>query len=474
ACFGAAPTALFSIEVHTDPTSSPIFEAGFAGHRKGYDLAHTPGVAGGRFLLHASMSLFFQNGGGPCYVVSVGSFADAPSASALLAGIEALRSEAEPTLLVVPDAVLLAQTDCIQVQQAMLGQCGDLRDRFAILDLHGGAHARNSPSGDPVASFRSAIGDGHLGFGAAYYPWLDTTLAPTSAITWQSFTDPANLADLLGTDPGNVPSKQLADALADLRLTDAQWSDRAIGAIQAQQHGGTPNQRPAHDQVEHGLALFRHSLDQQLRTLCPLFNTIVGQATRQLNRLPPGAAMAGVYARVDNERGVWKAPANVGVSAVQAPAVAISQNEQDDLNVALDGKSINAIRSFIGQGTLVWGARTLDGNSFDWRYVNVRRTMMMIEVSCRLAIQAYAFEPNEALTWVTIQSMLNSFLTELWKAGALAGPTPREAFAVHVGLGQTMTAADLQQGLLRVSVMVAISRPAEFITISLQQRMQAS
>jgi phage tail sheath protein FI len=130
--------------------------------------------------------------------------------------------------------------------------------------------------------------------------------------------------------------------------------------------------------------------------------------------------MAGVYTLVDNSRGVWKAPANVSLASVVSPSVNITHDEQEDLNVTTAGKSINAIRSFIGEGTLVWGARTLDGNSLDWRYINVRRTMIMLEESLRLATKAYVFEPNVSGTWVTIKSMASNFLTGIWKRGGLA------------------------------------------------------
>jgi phage tail sheath protein FI len=195
---------------------------------------------------------------------------------------------------------------------------------------------------------------------------------------------------------------------------------------------------------------------------------------RKLNLLPPAAAMAGVYTLVDNARGVWKAPANVSLSAVISPAVNITHDEQEDLNVTTAGKSVNAIRSFIGEGTLVWGARTLDGNSLDWRYINVRRTMIMIEESLRLATKAYVFEPNVSGTWVTIKGMANNFLTSVWKRGGLAGASPEDAFSVSVGLGETMTPEDILEGILRVTILVAVSRPAEFIEITFQQQMQKS
>ena len=185
--------------------------------------------------------------------------------------------------------------------------------------------------------------------------------------------------------------------------------------------------------------------------------------------------MAGIYALVDTARGVWKAPANVSVSMVNTPTINISSEEQESLNVdVMAGKSVNVIRPFIGIGTLVWGARTLDGNSQDWRYINVRRTLIMIEQSLKLASRTYVFEPNDSGKWSTIRTMVNSFLFGLWKVGALAGAAPEQAYDVQVGLGETMTPNDILDGIMRISVRVAIVRPAEFIVITFQQKQQES
>ena len=140
----------------------------------------------------------------------------------------------------------------------------------------------------------------------------------------------------------------------------------------------------------------------------------------------------------------------------------------------ISGKAVNAIRSFVGEGVKVWGARTLDGNSLDWRYINVRRTMIMLEQSVQDATRAYVFEPNVASTWLNIRSMIQNFLNGIWKRGGLAGAVPEDAFSVHVGLGDTMTPEDILEGILRVTVLVAIVRPAEFIEITFQQQMQKS
>jgi phage tail sheath protein FI len=209
-----------------------------------------------------------------------------------------------------------------------------------------------------------------------------------------------------------------------------------------------------------------------LMVTSPTYASILEEIRSMMNLLPAAPALAGIYTMVDNSRGVWKSPANVSLNAVIKPAVEISHEEQEDLNVHVSGKSINTIRTFPGVGTLVWGARTLDGNSLDWKYVNVRRTVILLEQSIKLALRAYVFEPNEANTWTTVKSKIVSFLTEKWNQGALAGASPEDAFDVQIGLGATMTGLDILQGKMLVSVKLAIVRPAEFIVITFQQQMQ--
>ncbi len=191
--------------------------------------------------------------------------------------------------------------------------------------------------------------------------------------------------------------------------------------------------------------------------------------------LPPSSAIAGVYARVDNERGVWKAPANVSLNYVSELSVKVTNDIQDDLNVHTQGgKSINAIRAFTGKGIMVWGARTLAGNDNEWRYVSVRRFFNMVEESVKKATSVFVFEPNDANTWVKVRAMIENFLTLQWRAGALAGAKPEEAFYVRVGLGQTMTAVDILEGKMNVEIGMAVVRPAEFIVLKFSHKMQES
>ncbi|MFB6317222.1 phage tail sheath C-terminal domain-containing protein [Saccharicrinis sp. FJH54] len=189
--------------------------------------------------------------------------------------------------------------------------------------------------------------------------------------------------------------------------------------------------------------------------------------------LPPSAAMAGVYARVDEDRGVWKAPANVGLNYVMRPSVKITSEDQESLNVdTVAGKSVNAIRAFTGKGTLVWGARTLAGNDNEWRYISVRRFFNMVEESVKKASAQFVFEPNDANTWVKVRAMIENFLILQWRAGALTGAKQEQAFYVRVGLGQTMTADDILRGYMNVEIGMAVVRPAEFIVLKFSHKMQ--
>jgi len=206
-----------------------------------------------------------------------------------------------------------------------------------------------------------------------------------------------------------------------------------------------------------------------------LYNTIAAQLSSYSVELNPCGSIAGIYARVDAQRGVWKAPANVGVSAIVGPSINLTNSDQDNMNIdPTGGKSVNAIRSFVGRGTLVWGARTLAGNDNEWRYVNVRRLFIFVEESVAEATEFVVFEPNTANTWQKVKGMIEAFLTGLWRDGALAGATTKDAFFVNVGLGTTMTAQDILEGRMIVTVGMAAVRPAEFIILQFEHKLQES
>jgi len=279
----------------------------------------------------------------------------------------------------------------------------------------------------------------------AYYPWLNTSINALADITFTSL-DGDSLSQLADDVKAALPPETPEASLA---LVDKLKSAPASDADAIKTHNA-------------------------LMSISPLYAGAMEGLLKAMNVLPPAAAMAGVFARTDQSRGVSKAPANTSVTSVLSPAVKITEQQQEDLNVPLFGRAVNAIRSFPGRGGLVWGARTLDGNSQDYRYINVRRTLIMLEQSIFFAAQAYVFELNDAGTWMAVKTMIENFLNNQWKAGALAGSTPKEAYDVSVGLGSTMTGNDVLDGYMRISVRVAISRPGEFIVITFQQKMQTS
>lgn len=182
-----------------------------------------------------------------------------------------------------------------------------------------------------------------------------------------------------------------------------------------------------------------------------------------------------MYSKVDESRGVWKAPANVELLNVIKPSIKIDNKDQESLNVdETGGKSINAIRAFAGRGTKVWGARTLAGNDNEWRYISVRRFFNMVEESIKKSTYWAVFEPNDAKTWIKVKSMIENYLTQKWRDGALAGAKPDQAFYVKVGLGTTMTQLDILEGRMNVEIGMAVVRPAEFIILKFSHKMQES
>jgi hypothetical protein len=359
-------------------------------------------------------------------------------------GIPTLLKEPEPTKLVIPDAILLEENDCYSLQQAMLMHCGmDTKSRMALLDIYDGTKSRTWDENDVITKSREGVGANFLQWGAMYYPSLDTTIVQADEV---DFNNISNLDELI----------PLLDAQVDaLYGDDAEILKEEIVKLTADEKDDL-------------------NLHQTLLAKIPLYKTILGDIKNSLNVLPPSGAMAGAISMVDSEVGVFKSPANISLGSVVSPVVNLTSKEQEDLNLPLSGKAINAIRTFPGKGVIVWGARTLDGNSQDWRYISVRRTVTMIEQSLKAASEAYVFEPNVVNTWVAIRGMMNNFLKDQWKQGALAGGTPEDAFSVDIGLGVTMTATDILDGIMRITVKLAVTRPAEFIVITFQQQMQKS
>ncbi len=411
------------------------------------------------YYLYNSIKLFYENGGGDAYIVSVGTYGTPSNSpmepagqivnpnvklSELQNGLALLKNEQEPTMYICPEATLLSVADNGALMQSMLLQNSEMQTAISIFDIIGARNPDPILYTNDINTFRKNTGEVGLMYGTAYYPFIETTITQDADIDYTNLFggDLKQLTPLL--NPSTNPNPDAALVLYTIEnpigdgLTTAQYNTALVNSS-------------------------------------PVYGSILKHILKAVNMLPPSGGMAGVMTLIDAQQGVWQAPANTSIVSASSLPIKLSSDQQEDLNMdAVYGKSINAIRFFNGLGILVWGARTLDGNSLDWRYLSVRRTMIMLEQSCKLAAQAYVFEPNDKNTWEAVKSMIGSFLNTIWKEGGLQGASAEDAFDVKCGLGTTMTAEDLLNGFMRISVKVAVVRPAEFIVLSFVQQMAKS
>jgi len=404
--FGGADPEKESIEVTFEKLGNRVKVLGKADEEKR-----------SKFLFYYSLQMFFSNGGGPCWVVSVGDYTSTGGVikiDDLERGLKEVEKISEVTLLLFPDAMNIEDgSGYYNLYKKTIGQCVKLRDRFTVLDVYHRTGGANWEHDVKFLRDNLAVDTSHLKYAAAYFPRLYTKI---------NFIVPDDAVRIVGKGASNLPG-----TLSELKVTNYAWYLMAKSAI------------------------------NDIRML-----------------LPVSPAIAGIYSQVDNSRGVWKAPANININGADRPEYSVTQQQQEGLNVAVvAGKSINAIRSFTGRGpAIVWGARTLAGNDNAWRYIPVVRFFIMVEESTKNATSQFIFEPNDSNTWIKVRSMIVNYLTLLWRSGALMGATTRDAFFVRVGLGQTMTVADVQEGRMIVEIGMAVVRPAEFIILRFEHKMQ--
>ncbi len=446
--FGSAPTTKFKIDKVEESEDSDLMVKGAQDENIYYDVRKRKSDRG--YLLYHSLQLFFHNGGGECWVVSVGSYDNAIKAGDFLAGLQTLEGVSGLTALVIPDAVRLDQDDFGKVARAMLVQCGNQEDRTAILDVWGADTLSdkniNTKLTPLIESFQKLVGDQYLNYGAAYFPFLATSFVGIGDIGLENFKP-----------------KQLMRVLK--QSAESRFADRA------------PEFQDKVNEMIEKIATVEpwetSILNTNLLNTLPVLSHIYSIAATELNVIPPSGAVAGVYTLNDQTWGVNHAPANSALVSVVSPTVNLNDRQQAELNAPLNGKAVDVIRQFQGRGTLIWGARTLDGNSNDWRYIQVRRTIIYIEQSIKNALAPFVFAANDSKTWSTIVSSISGFLSGFWVQGGLIGTTASEAFRVECGLGSTMTSEDIQNGNLIVQIYVALTRPAEFIGIEIVQHMQS-
>jgi phage tail sheath protein FI len=379
--------------------------------------AYTPG------LMDPSVANYFGNGGGLCYILSIGDYASFKKTGDPTDNMDAYAS----AIKLAEDCTMILPTDLIRFgrdkyynvgsQLANKATEGDKKKYFTIMDVVP-ADPKDSvyDTADADAYRIGTASVGSTSYVGAYFPYL-------KSLTAYAYGDIANAQINNFTPETAVGADDEVEVLVPIDMTN-------------------------------------NAFVEEMKTLL---------STNYIN-MPPSPFMAGVYSKLDNASGVWTPPANVAPSGITGPVVKITNYDQEALNVdGTSGKSINAIRSFTGKGTLVWGARTNDGNSMDWRYINVRRLFMSMENDISQALDAYVFKANVHNTWVEVKTMIESYLFGLYNSGAFAGTTPETSYSVSIGLGETMTDEDVLNGYMRASIMVAPVRPAEFIVLTFSQ-----
>ncbi|MFS4429502.1 phage tail sheath family protein [Chryseobacterium sp. S90] len=491
------------------------------------------------FKMYYAMQMYFANGGGACYIVSVGGYNDqvtvgtsTTEAGTLLYGLELLKKEDEPTLIVFPDLQGLVATAAEVIAADDAFQASMDNRNVAVAAEAAAKAVSNAVDGASVAAAVAAAvakaadyevtNPGNLSEVAAVKAAQDVVAAAKAAAAIANATvatvkaaakvvadayneDLATINIISGFASENADN--VSDANIDSFITEAYSAyNSALNQAESMKDRFVIMDVLGNDTIfrkevkakglNYGAAYYpklktvlsydfneanvlvtgaagiKNLAELKLKN-SELYNQAKTAIESQQVVLAPSSAMAGVYAKVDSTSGVWKSPANLGLSLVDVPAVKISNKEQELLNVdAVAGKSINAIRTFAGKGTLVWGARTLDGNSNEWRYISVRRFFNMVEESVKKATERFVFEPNTANTWTRVQAMIENYLDQQWRDGALAGSKPEEAYYVSVGLHKTMSAQDILEGRMNIEIGMAAVRPAEFIVLNFSHKLQ--
>lgn len=376
-----------------------------------------------KYLMHYSLQMFFANGGNRCFIVSVGNYKDENfiDINKLLQGLEIAETVEEAGLILFPDAVNIEnETDYYFLFKEAIRQAALLKDRFVLVDVYenkenGNNWMSNIQHPDGFSGLRNLLNGStdELKYAAAYFPFLFTNIL----FKYSEIELAENAIDYI-----KISNADAADLFSLQTINNLQYAEakRALS---------------------------------QLRMV-----------------LPVTPAVAGVYAQLETNRGLWKAPANVDINRALYPKHIITDQEQLFLNIdEVSRKSINAIRKFSGRGNaLIWGARTLAGDDNEWKYISTLQYISMLEKSIAKGLAALLSEPNEQTTWVKIKILIQNYLTAEWRMGAMSGAKTSEAFFVQVGLGETMTEQDLLENRMIVLCGVALLRPAEFIIFRLQ------
>ena len=315
-----------------------------------------------QFHLYNSLRLFYSNGGGACYIISVGNYSSGVKLKELSAGLEMLVTEQEPSIVACPDSVSLDSKECMELYREVLNHCGrETRDRFAIFDVPGGFESRSYDSKDVINQFRDGVGHNNLAFGAAYYPFLNTTVVSGSEISYRNISNRKELVKVLtqeaeirylgGVQQSAAPAKPAAGAAKGAKAPAAAKPVKVADARAQQKFNEVKKEIDKLISNDGSPSV----LDQNLKAISGTYNQVLREIKEKVNLMPTVGAIAGIYASVDNNIGVHKAPANIGLNSVLSPSVNVTGPVQEDLNLPVNGKAVNAIRSFIGKRCISLG-----------------------------------------------------------------------------------------------------------------------
>lgn len=456
------------------------------------------GWVDGAYTPHAVYQ-YFNNGGGACYICRIGmdgSSAQAPRASAELtsgvkAGLGVYRIEARDPGIGGESISVRVEPEEPEHQEGQEGGEGRQEVTFAVVVRRGETEERYSHitprrgqnrndlvtalqnsalvqaveigTGASVAERIPTSGEVVLSGGAA----LQATLSPEDYMGDEAAR--SGIAGLTAID--EVTMVLTPDLMAAYEA--GQLDSDGVRAVQNAVilHCETMKNRMAILDTPKGLNAqqVQEWVTEKARFSSPYaalywpWPTFWDPAVKRARLMPPSGALAGIWGRVDDTRGVHKAPANEVVGGALDLELAVTRPEHDSLNPA----GINVIRAFTGRGILVWGARTLSSDP-SWRYINVRRLFNFIESSILGGTQWAVFEPNDLDLWQRLKRTINAFLLGLWRDGALFGATPGEAFYVKCD-EETNPPDVIDAGFVVIEVGIAPVKPAEFVVFRISQ-----
>ena len=373
---------------------------------------------------------FFLNGGGEAYIVRVVRVGTDSEAEAYVKAFASLEKIRDISIICLPGKAwggTGAATNNAIIDSAV-SHAEEMQNRMVIVDV-----AANVKLVDKNAA--TDLNLPSAPFSVTYYPWLEVA---------NPFFAPGDEEPTikLGDAENNVTTADAAVTTAEAGVADATGAQDIQAAKEALRKA--QNDLKAAERVRASL-------------LPPTFT------------IAPSSFAAGMWAKIDGRRGVWKAPA--GVESSLLGVAGLADDVDDKLQGQLNPVGVNCIRRIPGAGPVIWGSRTLSTLSDpEWRYVPVRRTANMIEESIYTNIQWAVFEPNDHRLWSSLRVNIDAFMNGLWRAGAFQGESASDAYFVRCGLGATMKQDDIDAGRVIVEVGFAPLKPAEFVIVRIQQK----